>query len=116
VVVLSPQRPAARARAARNGCYFVRITRQAGHDGQNRHAFEQEQRQLRGAGDLRRRARLPCDALGSARGELTDADARADDGEAGAESRACVGNRNPWNHNLSGFNGVLHSNLLESNG
>ena len=55
---------------------------QAGHDRQNRHAFEQEERQVRGARDLRRRAWLPRDALGRAGGELTDADARADDGES----------------------------------
>jgi len=45
--------------------------------GQNRHAFEQEERQVHGAGDLVGGARLARDALGGGGRELADAQRRA---------------------------------------
>ncbi len=48
------------------------------HLGEDRDAFEQEQREVDGAGDLRRRARLTSDGLCRARCELADAKPGAD--------------------------------------
>src|SRR5258708_15050072 len=60
------------------------------HFRQNRHAFEQEERQVHGAGDLCRRAGLARDALGRGRRELADAHGGADNDEAQTQSGAEV--------------------------
>src|SRR3954466_5116712 len=52
------------------------------HFRENRHAFEEEQRQIDRAGDLGGGAGLPGDALGGRRGELADAERRADHNHA----------------------------------
>ena len=52
------------------------------HFRENRDAFEQEERKVDGAGDLRGRARLAGNALGSGGGQLADAKACTDDDHA----------------------------------
>ncbi len=58
------------------------------HFGENRDAFEQEERQVDRAGDLVGGARLPGDALRGGGGELADAEAGADDDHAEPERDA----------------------------
>ena len=58
---------------------------QTEHLGENRDAFEQEERQVDRAGDLGGRARLARDPLGQPLGQLADAETRADDGQSKAD-------------------------------
>jgi hypothetical protein len=56
----------------------------------DRDAFEQEERQVHRAGDLCGSARLTADRFSGTRREASNADARADDGEAGSDGGAQV--------------------------
>src|SRR6187399_1688790 len=62
--------------------------------GENRDAFEQEQRKVHRAGDLRGRARLAADGFGSSGREASDAETGAENDEAqsetGAHERNCI--------------------------
>ena len=72
-----------------NGLFMDRLLlqqhdQQHEHFGENRHAFEQEEREVHGARDLVGRAGLPRDTFGGRRRQLTDAETRADDDHAEA--------------------------------
>ena len=58
------------------------------HFGQNRHAFEQEQRQVHGGGDSVRRAGLPCHPVGRRRRQPADSQTRADHDQTKPERRS----------------------------
>src|SRR5262245_25619788 len=60
--------------------------------GQDRDAFEEEQRQVRRRDDLRRRARLPPDGLSGARRESADADTGANDRQPDSDRSASESN------------------------
>ena len=84
------RRAAGGPRAAGRFYRLLEHDQETEHFRENRHAFEQEERQVRRARDLRRRAGLPCDALGHACGELADAQSGADDGETEPKSGSGV--------------------------
>jgi len=63
---------------------------QTEHFRQNRDAFEQEERQVRGARDLCGRAGLARNAFRRSGGQLADAEAGADDGESESDSSAGI--------------------------
>ena len=73
---------------ARSFAYLSSTISSDEHFRQNRHAFEQEERQVHGAGDLVGGARLARDALGGRRRELADAEGGADDDQAEPERGA----------------------------
>jgi hypothetical protein len=82
------------ATADRNVLRFEQNDEECENLGEDRDAFEQEERQIDRAGDLRGRARLTADGLCRARCELADAKTGADYDEAqaepGAHERNCI--------------------------
>ena len=62
------------------------------HLGQNRDAFEQEQRKVDRAGNLRRRARLTSNRLRGTRRQPSDAQTRSHNSQAESDSGAHVRN------------------------
>src|SRR4051794_1600497 len=64
------------------------------HLGENRDAFEQEERKVHRTGDLRRRARLTADGFRGSSRQATDAEPGAENDEAqaktGAHERNCI--------------------------